>query len=689
MHIDFQFDVSQYGKLSFNRIKLIKYKQRMKHYISIIILIFSTSVFGQKKDIRAELDIKGRINEISVSPNEQVWLTTATGNMYYSNSINSNWYYGKPIFEADTGNVFNFDGPHLDRISFFNKDTALISGYINLSKESYDKGGYYLTKDGGITWQLKDFGGNTWIYAIDINNKGGAWMGGLSQKLHVSNDFGESWRVVSLPYKSSDRTYGIHMIDYKNGIVSSDDNEILLTNDNWINVVYLETPYDQKKYVDDTLSGYPDKRISKIYIWNNHVVVNQSGNIFYTDFTEINWKKFPVEIVEFELDRHSKELFAITKDLKVILFSSPDKYVYLSQKSMNTFPLDLKVSNNSLYIIDQSDEIYKVNKREFIRAIPYTTDKKIAEPTIIKNGNKLTWGISGKQVYLSEEGGENWYREDVLDFSVSDFKLTDDSTAILWDGYKNNFYYSLKDHSVKVHERKEPLKSFLEFPLKSVSINSGTQGCFHSDEHQIDYKVKNKDILVTTRVDNNDFNSFKLKRKNEVSTESLVKILKKINDSPSLVPTIQDFNITEKDKENYLNLVNKRCSSNRDELISGVTDKVYYENVLKKIDTLNTQFIGEVLDKQEGYMSTTSNWFSIQITNKNNDTIHINRSYYIESHAWNLPWEFEFNGQHFNCYNIDFSRFINDCIPNDFIDKDIFDNKYFMMNIADYLYNKE
>ena len=95
-----------------------------------------------------------------------------------------------------------------------------------------------------------------------------------------------------------------------------------------------------------------------------------------------------------------------------------------------------------------------------------------------------------------------------------------------------------------------------------------------------------------------------------------------------------------------------------------------------------------MLGFRENTWSTTSNWFSIRIINQNNDTLNISRFYYVNTLAWNLPWEFECNGLHFPCYNIGFSMFIDSCLPENFIDKRVFDNSLLIMAIADYLWEQ-
>ena len=164
-----------------------------------------------------------------------------------------------------------------------------------------------------------------------------------------------------------------------------------------------------------------------------------------------------------------------------------------------------------------------------------------------------------------------------------------------------------------------------------------------------------------------------------------------ISSNPTVIPTFKDFRITDSDKKNYLEMVDNQLKSKETDYLDNKKkiNKDFYYTVPAMIDTLNNSVIATILNQREGWTSTTSNWFTIQIINQNNDTLNIVRSYYVETLPWNLPWKFEYNGQHFNCYNIDFSRLVYSCIPDDFTDKGVFNNSLLIMIVADYLWNKE
>lgn len=495
------------------------------------------------------------------------------------------------------------------------------------------------------------------------------------------------------------------MSDPLNGVASSDANEILITKNNWKTANYIKTPLDQKLCKEVDKQGYYDSGISKIVVWNNYIIVKQGGHFFYSDKETIDWKLFPLKIVDFELDVESQLLYVVSDSLHVFSFSDPEHFQVLNDEKLSDYPLNMKISNGTLYIISNNYNVYKVNKDEMIRTMLLTTDHSIPDPNFIVRGKKFawgangdpqSWGVNGKHLYILDYNELDWYRENVLDFDICSILLKNDSVAILWDGIRNNYIYSLKDHSLKIYNPETPLKSFLSFPVKSFAINSGSQGCFHFFNDRVTYEKVNDSIFTNSAILSideyvessttpNDTSTFKY----NPTTSTLLNLLTSINANVSVIPSLKDFQITEQDKKNYLLSVDERIKREENEYVDGKkANKEFYYSIIYALDTLGNDFVSEFLNQKEQCYSTTSNWFTIQIINENNDTIKISREYYVETLPWNLPWKFEYKGQRFNCYSIDFSRFIDACTPEKFMDKEIFDNRVLIMSIADYLWKK-
>jgi len=661
----------------------------MKPVIYILTLLFSLPLFGQNKDKRAELDIRGNVKEISVAPNEKIWLVTYSGQTFFTENIDSLWHYGNEAFKAKNKSV-NQNSP-LDRITFFNNDTAIMTGYISYSPNINKKNGLYLTKDGGFNWEIIDFGGDGWIYTAFADKKGNAWIAGSKKELYYSMDFGEHWEIVNLPYKTSDRTYSIYMIDSMKGVVAGESNELLYTTDNCKTFTNIPTPLDQGKY-EIIKSGYSrGEAISKVILWKNLFILKQNKHTFYSDTNNIDWKRFPIAVKFFEKDMESEILYAITYNGQLIQFSSPTDFKFLTGHQIKDVT-NIKVVNKSLYLLTKENEVYKVNESEFILKIPFTTDYKIKEPSIIKKSENYFWGATGKNLYLAENYSFNWHRVKRLDFFVSDITVVDDSLIILWDGHKDNYQYSHIDNKINLFFVENPLNDFLKYPLKSISISAGSQGSFNSKVTTIEYVIKDDSTFIAPHISIlNSSEQEIVNFYNDVSIKSLEKILTTISLYPYEIPTIEDFFISETDKENFLSLVEEEIKKNEPDYLNRKKniDRDFYYSILSKLDTISNSIIDNVINHREVGWSTSRTWFTIIIINKNNDTLKIKRKYSIRVLPWNLPWVFEYNGLKFNCYNIAFSRYINSCIYEKFDYKKAFDNKYLIMSIANYLWNKE
>lgn len=644
------------------------------------------------RDYRAALNIVGLITEISVAPDEQIWLTTYMGGIYYTNSIDSNWHYGRldPSAEDGEEDYLDLNKPNLNRISFFNADTAIMTGFMQFSddwKSPYD--GYYRTTDGGRTWELRSFGGDGWIYEACVNSRGDAWIGTDGKTIHYSDDFGEHFKALKIPFKKSDRIYALYMADAFRGIVGSDANEILITEDNWHSARNIPTPLDQKKVEASEREDQP--RVDKVLIWGPYLIAKQCGKSFYTLTTnKIDWQPFPVRIIDLSLDKGCNLLCAIDDSLRVLWFASPTEYGSPLNERLPAYPIDIKAVNGSLYMILANKMVGRANHEGLTCHIPCTTDHPIEEPWLKESGEHLIWGEEDGQLYIADKMDSCWYREAVLDFPTCGIKLLSDSVAILWDGLRNHLY-SLQNHTLKDYSYKEPLHDFLAASIKKFTISSGSRGCFHYNGHQIEFNAEGNSLFnaaVMSKVGGYQDKTDSLVDIT-VNGAQLVRLLEHINTNPDETPEIQDFKVTEVDKKHYMERLQKRLDMGWYDFNKIQNkDKGLYDSVPVMLDGIDKATLYDILNMGEGFTSTTSNWFEVEFVNQNNDTCRIRSSYYEDGDPWFLPWRFEYNDQHFNCYSIALSHFINNCLTADFYGREAFDNAVLLMKIGDYFCQK-
>jgi hypothetical protein len=226
-------------------------------------------------------------------------------------------------------------------------------------------------------------------------------------------------------------------------------------------------------------------------------------------------------------------------------------------------------------------------------------------------------------------------------------------------------------------------------------INAGSQGCFHHYGNIVEYTKLNDSIFETKDYINRELGKKDIiPYQNQMSIKLINDILNSINLNPTYIPSLKNFKITEQDKKNYLLLLDSLKSENKDNefyrSIMGMPDIIkdseFYYSIPEKLDNLNDSVVSNILNKKEIGSSNINNWFRIQIINQSNDTLNIGKHYSMRTLPWYLPWEIEYKGQHFVCYDISLSNYINKCIPDNFIFKDVFDNKLLIMEIAKYLH---
>ncbi|MEO1450081.1 MAG: hypothetical protein AAFV07_11170, partial [Bacteroidota bacterium] len=627
-------------------------------YLIFFICILSACTGGkQEKDRRAKLEISGGCDEIAISPKGAIWLTTATGEVHFAEHIDSTWHTAAPIFLLDSNDYWRT--PRLDRVSFFNSDTAIITGYISHDKSTQN--GFFRTEDGGKSWELRKFNGEGRIYEVCTVEGGLAWMGGSSGAIYFTDDYGSSWQRLNSPFDELSRLNTIHMADAEFGVAGALYNQINLTEDNWQSSKKIPTPLDQNKYTPENKRH--NNRINKIRIWGDYLVVKQHDIIFYSEMDQIEWKRLPMMAIDFAVDPTTQDLFCISPKFQVYLMESPAVWRPFGSQKLKDRPLDIQAFDHQLFAVFSGKEVCRVEETTFSHQIPYTTDVKISEPTLIKPGREITWGITKDHIYLSDGDSLGWYRENVLDFEVKSFHLLNDHESVLWDGERDNYAYSRKTRELKPYYPEKPLDTFLASPVQGFTIEAISRGCFHYQLNKLTYTAA-------------DLSRFELEkwhiRESWIETDTLVEhtvdygeltqVLGRINTHPEATPSIADFEITEADIASYYQELEELTQKggyfwNHDNQIK----LDFFQAVPGELECLEDSVIRNLIGWEEGITSTSSSSFSIKVINQVGDTLKVTKNFYHYSTPWHLPWIFEMNGAYFQCKNASFSRFIGAC----------------------------
>lgn len=649
--------------------------------VASAILLMAGAFQLQAQDTRAVLDRKGYVKEFSVAPDGKVWMSSSLAHTYYLNDIDSGWHAGPAITPQDITVE-----RQCDRISFFNQDTAIITGYItsDTSKSDWNRNGYLRTTDGGKSWKLFSFSHHQWIYDAFVNNAGYAWIGGSDGVILCSEDFGASWHKLNSPYNASSRMGCIFMLNERSGISAGLGNLLHITSDNWSSNRQIPTPHDQKHSGRPGLERDFDPRIGKVAVWRDRYVVSQKGRVFWTDLDTIDWKPIPHELTDFAVDGSNGILYGIDRDSNAILVH-PNGIIEKAPGKLDAEIKDIKVSRDILYVLDERYQLHKIDGKSHKIAGQYTTDYPIATPKLVRQGRNIRWGFEQDQLYIAAGKNGAWYREAQLPIDIDDFQLLNDSVAVIWDGNSNSAY-DLKLHKLEPFVYKEPLAEFLKSPVNGFTIEAVSSGCFHYEQEMATYEFDSENQVKMI--------SYISKEKHQrtktlpVPADRVLinRLLSEINKTPDFIPSISDFKITAADKERYKKMIRKEKDESDDDFENGSIPQSYLENFSNSIDTVSKESVSRLLTTPEEHAGTNEYRMSVIFYNEAGDSIQLRTRYHWDYKPSGLPWTISYKDRNFNYYHPVFSAFVFGCMPEKFLARGILNNEHAIRAVAKYMY---
>ena len=651
----------------------------------LIILLFPMTVFGQS-DQWARLSISGVFSELGISPSEEIWVATKTGNVYYTKQIGELWHFGsfgsKDPNKFSTGNTF-------ERVNFFSEDTLMISGFI---QEGGEQNFVFWSGNKGKTWDKVIFGKSSWIDAAYINNNGKAWMSGNSQLIYYTEDKGKTWTSFNKVEPTGNLRFStIHFAkDEQTGLFGSFWNVLYKTTDNCQKWEKLPTPLNQGKYERLSKDERPD--IRKIRIFGNHYIVNQQGRVFITKSNSINWTYLP-EIIDFEVSEN-ETLFTINKDLSVSLFDSNFTKTWQSNRALEDNPSAIAVRNNNLFVLT-FESIYKINRDDFVVSQLFTDETPIQEPFIKLQFKGEEYGFENKDILHFDKKKKTWYRIMTVNFSIANAFLFGNN--IVMSNQSINKHYTLDPKEKLVSEFSLPKSLFSNLVVSELHFENGSQGCFHSNNSIRSY-FRNGDKLVVDRQSSSS--NYLSLATSEIKAENIEQIVEIIDNSRFAKVSLNDLNITEKDIHEFKKFIVKEEQRIKK---SGIDDFEYenlysfpgenadfnfYRSVADSLFTLSEEEINNAFWQAYGNWSTTKDWRRIIVVFQNGKKIIIENSDDKPNYLY-TPWIVDFEGLKFRTNSILFGQQIDKITNGQFFNEITRDKNYAIFKIADYMYSKK
>jgi hypothetical protein len=202
-----------------------------------------------------------------------------------------------------------------------------------------------------------------------------------------------------------------------------------------------------------------------------------------------------------------------------------------------------------------------------------------------------------------------------------------------------------------------PLESFFSSPIKSIRLSDIDWGCIGATGWEVvKYdEIDDSTLAVSYRKSNETGENNTQNFYNTVTKKEIEKILKEIDEQPYALPVKNELEVTQNDLD-LLPLLYKNTSMKMDiTQWDSLSDSVFSKSVL------------------QASHNTYTHLFHIQISNKNRDTIDI-ISDIGGKVGYALPWNIFYKNTLLINANINLLKKIDQLLPEDFMNRHIFDN---------------
>ena len=456
---------------------------RLKFLVFLVLMqaLLGMDMQAQQRDRRADLELRCRM-DYAVTPSGRLWIATACGMIYTADNIHSTWHTVKTDDDYLTGLTF-------ERVAPIDEKTAVVAGFLNPSYNYVMR-----TTSCGMWWDTVFFDKRDhWIHGMYCDESGRIWMSSaLGRKdgaIIFSDDKGASFKVLNKKIPGNSGVEYITMVDADSGMAGTYYNQILTTSNNWKTINLMPTPMDQLMADDE--EGRREIWVTRIQPWNDIVIATQGGENYYTEKNKLEWKKMPVSMYNYKLDRHSGLMWAVTDSSR--LMSLRD----IEHRKLYPIAVDGIVGFAGGYVYCHSSAgVLRIDTLGNVDTCGYyTTERPIEKKKwgwMQLGHGKHVWASDGNSIYILDDKG--WYRV-CKPGDVKSIKPATDSEERIIVCHSGGQMVAV-DTAGRITSFRidDPLRDFTEKGLQYLQITTFNGGCFHYETHDIAYQRRNGNL---------------------------------------------------------------------------------------------------------------------------------------------------------------------------------------------------
>jgi len=439
---------------------------------------------------------------------------------------------------------------------------------------------------------------------------------------------------------------------------------LALTLDNCNYWKIIPTPLDQKKYNKTNLESRP--QINRTAIFNDYLLVKQEELVFYTKRDTIRWTPLP-DYTDFYTDAANSALFFQLKAGGFVRADNAMQPLFKADIDADCFDVACKQAN--LFVMT-SNEVIQLQADNTIRSSLIRSNRD-ADVTPEPIGYLI--GSIGNNVYTQKEYGGQWEYLLTLPFKTDSGYLsaTGDNRIIYYKGRDSVYYYSIATNGVKKRSVREMLSDFWKPGIKKIVYGKSSQGCFDSRRYEVVYN-KSGDHFELAHSSKEKTTVTLQTDIAEIDATAVENFVRRLPGFYNEYAHIQDLGFTETDyakcKKDILKFKERLENHGETKTENGfhlARNNIDFDRLISTVDTirqLNDRALNRVLTNIDEVMSTTTNWVSLTIVNRDNKTMYIANSS-AEANALYFPWRVTIDGATTIMYAMPITHFIRETCP--------------------------
>ncbi|WP_163177859.1 hypothetical protein [Bacteroides sp. 51] len=661
----------------------------MKKTILTLCTLIATITLSGQSPYSLRMTFYG--GNLSVSPSEEIWVTTKSGYLLHAESLDSLWHFGSFGNKVD----YPYGGKGtFERVTPFNNDTLMISGFIHGDPSETDF--VWWTGNKGRTWEKIKFGTSSWADAFYHLPNGKAWMSGSSQLIYYTEDFGRTWQ----PFDKIEKEGNLRFMticfdkDETTGLFGSTWNVIYKTTDNCRTWEKLPTPYSQDKY-KWKYEGHSNIRpeIDKLRIIGNYYIVSQHQRIFVTRKDSIDWEQLP-SVIDFEVTVNGK-IYLLHKDDTVELLDSSLTSLWKSTESLPEGISSITTQNETLFFLTRHS-VGKINPKTYLVKEAFTDELPIVEPFLKAIFRGQQYGFADRDILEYDKSTSKWKRSFSADFAIGNATVYKGTIIVTNDDLTKHFTLDVEKKQLQPFILPDKLFA-TDAPIKEFRIELGSDGCFHHESSGRTYVRKGTVFKSDPKKDTTG-------DKNEMPVSIDVGLVEHLVHALDRLKyhrlSLADLEISAEDILNYQKFIDEESLSTEEKspyflseevalyTFDENTDFSIYKDIVPLLDKVTDDIMEDVFNPMTEFWSTTTDWCKISIWLGNDTFLEITNSDYKPNYYYS-PWVIKYNGLVFKVNSFEVGKIINELTNGCFLSKRYRDKKYPLFQIGNYFFRVE